>query len=220
VALHVTERRQHSSKVLQGIAAFILISAAIQSHASDWGCKVLMCLANPNGSEAVSECVPPMQQLWAALHKTPPDPFPSCDMAGASYARQGISYYDPCPSGSTALDAGAYAIQATSGVTPVSWSPDLSQNSAQVSAQIVYTGIGSGDGFTPRVSSDAVTPLPSKICVGAQTGTTWTQVTDSDGNTTLQMVAMYDQVAVLSPAGSPRIIDVFIDHQLFRRVRW
>lgn len=178
-----------------------------QAHASDYGCKVLLCLANPAGPTAVSECVPPITQLWKDLAKF--KPFPTCDMSGSSYAQQGTSYYDPCPANTTALSQGVYAIQGS----------QVPQNDwwwAQ--QQTLYTGIGSGDGLQPG-NGDDYQPLPAKVCVGNKVG----QVSYSKGSgDDYQWITadVYDKVVILDPQGSPRIIDVFIDNALYRRVRW
>jgi hypothetical protein len=47
------------------------------AYADDWGCEVLLCLANPGGPEQYSACVPPIEKLWRALRHG--DPFPTCD---------------------------------------------------------------------------------------------------------------------------------------------
>ena len=69
------------------IALTLLASTSIfalgVAHADDWGCQVLLCLANPGGPEQCSECVPPIEKLWSALRHG--DPFPTCDFgAGGS----------------------------------------------------------------------------------------------------------------------------------------
>ena len=46
------------------------------ANADDWGCQVLLCMANPNGATAVAACVPPIERLWNALKHG--DGFPSC----------------------------------------------------------------------------------------------------------------------------------------------
>lgn len=55
--------------------------------ASDWGCKVLLCLSNPAGPEAEPKCVPPIQQLWHTLSHG--GQFPSCSMGSASSGNYG-----------------------------------------------------------------------------------------------------------------------------------
>lgn len=166
------------------------------------GCKVLLCLANPNGPKAAAACVPTINELFDDLAHF--KPFPTCSMAsgpnGKSYAKQNMSYYDPCPTGTTALAQGAYAVLGSQG------QPAL------------YTGIGSGDGMEPG-TGDNYSPLPGKVCVGSKTGSTTVQTGSGDNYATVE-ADIYTSVVVQDPQGSPRIIDVFIDEQLFRRVRW
>jgi hypothetical protein len=61
-----------------------LALASFAAHADDWGCRVVLCLANPAGPTAVAECVPPIERLWSELAKG--HGFPFCDMntSGAS----------------------------------------------------------------------------------------------------------------------------------------
>ena len=66
-------------KLMMLLAIGLLSGNAI---ASDYGGKVLLCLANPNGPEAVSECVPPIEQLYSDLADG--DPFPTCDEMSAN----------------------------------------------------------------------------------------------------------------------------------------
>ncbi|MEX3844301.1 hypothetical protein [Paraburkholderia sp. BR10882] len=75
------------------------------ARADDWGCQVILCLANPGGPEQYGECVPPIERLWAALRHG--DPFPSCDFgaggsrgtsavnvfAGTGYCREDLLYW-------------------------------------------------------------------------------------------------------------------------------
>lgn len=63
-----------------------------------WGCEVLLCLANPNGPRAVSECRPPIDKLFKCLADPKhPCKFPTCPMAGeGNYAAQLTDGFDPC----------------------------------------------------------------------------------------------------------------------------
>lgn len=65
-------------KKIMMILAVCLLSG--NAFASDYGCKVLFCLANPAGPEAVSECVPPIERLYSDLADG--DPFPTCEEMG------------------------------------------------------------------------------------------------------------------------------------------
>lgn len=204
---HIAASRRIISKAL-GVGVVLFAVAAPQAHASDYGCKVLLCLANPNGPKAVSECVPPIEKLFDDLQKG--RSFPTCDMSGNSFAKQGMSYYDPCPDGTTALDQGAYAVQGSTVPKSYWWGS---------TGQTVYTGIGSGDGLSPGWNGDSYTGLSTKVCVGNKVGDTYVSMGSGDSYWTTQ-AGVYDQVALLDPQGSPRIIDVFIENALYRRFRW
>lgn len=176
-----------------------------QAQASDYGCKVLLCLANPNGPMAVAECVPPISQLWDDLAHL--RPFPSCDTAGDSYAKQGYSFYDNCPVGTNALSTGQYAVEGRPGVP---FTPTLQQS--------VYKGIGE-EGDTSMSGWQMTGGMPQKICVGNLLGQTMlTMGSGEDGHS--ESVNIYDHVAALDPQASPRFIDVFVNSTLYRRVRW
>jgi hypothetical protein len=179
------------------------------AHASDYGCKVLLCLSNPNGPKAVAECVPPINQLFHDLRKG--RAFPTCNMAegpgGRSYAKQGFSYYDPCPDGTTALSNGTYAIQGASAPT-----------SRYGYNRSVYPGIGTGDGLTSG-SGDGYSSLRQKVCVGQLVGQTTVTVDTGEGSQYVE-AGVYDSLRLLDAQGSPRIIDIFIDDKMYRRVRW
>lgn len=59
------------------IVLLVLLAESTLANADNtWGCQVLLCMANPNGSEAVAECVPPIEHLWSALANG--DAFPTC----------------------------------------------------------------------------------------------------------------------------------------------
>lgn len=203
--LHASTRRLLGNFL--ALCGFFLAYAPT-AHASDHGCKVLLCLANPNGPKAVSECVPDINQLFHDLAKG--RPFPACEMAsapgnngGPSWAQQGYSYYDPCPEGTRALESGALAVQGNTGTPKHLYNTEAN------------AGIGEGDGLSP--GDDA--GLGQKVCVGNQVGTSY--ISNYDGyRTRSSMVGVYDRVVLLDPAGSPNIIDVFVNNALYRRVRW
>src|SRR5690606_14069569 len=96
---HFSHARKRRNGVKRLAIALFLASVGTSANASDYGCTVLLCLSNPAGPKAVSECVPPIDRLFRDLRKG--RSFPSCDMAtgpgGRSYARQVYDPYDPCP---------------------------------------------------------------------------------------------------------------------------
>ena len=176
------------------------------AHADDWGCEVLLCLSNPAGPMAVSQCVPPIKRLYAAIFKPKPDPFPTCAMATSadgsrSYANvEYNNYYDACPAGTTALPSGSNAVQGT-----------LTQAFSSFSM-----GIGDGAGLSP--SPDA--PLGKKVCVGNAVGTVGITVVGSnaDDRVTYQ-VGVYDRVAFIDPSLNGFAIKVYMNNNLYRTIR-
>lgn len=60
------------------------------------GCEGLLCLANPNGWKSVSECHPPVKEIFRRLRKR--KPMPRCPQADESQNRIDFVYnpYDPC----------------------------------------------------------------------------------------------------------------------------
>ena len=184
---------------------------ALSSHvasADQWGCEVLLCLSNPAGPTAVKECEPPIHRLWDHLRDG--HEFPSCDMSkdgkSSAYAKLGFNFFDPCPPGMRALARGERAVQATmGGGMRAAW------KSANVSEVVTGIGDGEGDSFSDRY----VKPMPL-VCVGNAVGTT---SVSPDGRSWFR-VSVYDRVLALRPQVSPRIIDVYINDALFRRVRW
>lgn len=191
------------------VPALVALLASPVAQASDYGCKVLLCLANPNGPRAVSECRPPIDKLFHDLARG--RSFPTCDLAsapgqngGRSWAQQTTNWYDPCPAGTTALASGSYAIQgATVPTRPGANTP-------------VFLGIGEGNGGWSQDDQ-----YPQKTCVGTRVGTTRVYINNGqDEGMTVQSAAVYDRVVQLDNARSPRAIDVYVDSQLYRRVRW
>ena len=180
------------------IAASATLAASCCAQASDYGCKVLLCLANPAGPMVVSACVPPISQLWRDLARVPPRPFPTCDEARPAIAVQNETWYDPCPEGTSALEEGVYGAR-------------------QVDLTSVYLGIGEGDSLRP--SGIDAPALGSKVCVGRPVGQVSIQVGYGENATSL-LANVYDRLALLDPATSPRVVDVFLNNALYRRVRW
>jgi hypothetical protein len=72
-----------------------LISTA-SARADDWGCQVILCLANPGGPTQYAECRPPIQKLWRELAKG--HSFPTCSGVGFQSSRPGYEPYY-CDSG-------------------------------------------------------------------------------------------------------------------------
>ncbi|WP_285295577.1 hypothetical protein [Aureimonas altamirensis] len=69
---------------------------------ADWACEVALCISNPAGPMAVSECVPPITQLYDHLAKG--RSFPLCQSADGyvNFTRYGVDRWEECPDGSRA----------------------------------------------------------------------------------------------------------------------
>ena len=77
-------------------AGFIGLSAGA-ARADDWGCTVLLCLANPGGPTQYAACVPPVTRLWSHLKRG--GAFPTCSGAESSASPIGYDPYEPCQDG-------------------------------------------------------------------------------------------------------------------------
>ncbi|WP_052135604.1 hypothetical protein [Collimonas arenae] len=105
--------------MIKKILAVLLLVGATgvtgAAQASEYGCTVLLCLANPNGPTAAPYCVSFINRLYDDL--THGRPFPSCDMSdkndnGANYAQMVNDPYDPCPDPLQAAPQGINVVQA------------------------------------------------------------------------------------------------------------
>ena len=100
--VHVLGRRF----VLIFMCVLVLMTGQAKSaQASEWGCQVMLCLANPGGPTQYAQCRAPIEKLWSALRRG--DPFPTCDFgagsslgaaafntfASAGYCREDLLYW-------------------------------------------------------------------------------------------------------------------------------
>lgn len=191
---------------LLAAASAPFLFGAVPAHAYDYGCTVLLCLANPAGPQAVADCVQPINQLWNDLLHL--HPFPTCVMGSAgsgTYAQQNYSWYDDCPTGTTELPFGQQAIE----MNPQAYQFQMGWGYGQQSSSTIYSGlnyqnIGWGNGGGP------------KACVSGLLGTAYVQT----GHNQYANVNAYTQIIPLPMYASPNIIDVYISGSLSRRVRW
>jgi hypothetical protein len=183
-----------------------LIFAPVLSQASEYGCKVLLCLSNPNGPTSVAACVPPITQLYDDLRRG--RGFPVCEFEqerkSGTYTQPVTTYFDACPSNTVALANGSYALT------------EKLNSDLRTPAQM-YKGIGEGNDLAPYQGSSA--SLPNKICVGKKIGSTSITLNDGEVSNTYP-ASIYDRVISLPAQASPRVIDVYVNHQLVRQVRW
>jgi hypothetical protein len=191
------------------LTALFILGAAMSAHASDYGCKVLLCLANPasnGGAKGVVQCEQPINQLYHDLGKG--RPFPTCDLAdgndGSSYARQVHDPYDPCPAPLQAAARGSYVVQG--------------QRKADGNGLGWWGGNGSfeltGQPHVSEMQNGYRYGAGAQACVGKSVGSYTVGTYDS-----AYTVNVFDKVA-WQEARNPRAIDVFIDNAWQQRVRW
>jgi hypothetical protein len=183
----------------------LLASTGTAGYASEYGCKVLLCLSNPasnGGPKGVAECVAPINQLYHDFARG--RPFPSCDLSdgndGASYAVRVFDPYDPCPASLHPAPAGTYVVQGRAG-----------GNAAQA-AVLGYVLSGRPQVSQPQSEFGGATG--PRACVGRQVGAYQMGGYD-DGYT----VSVFDQVVWQQPQ-SPNAIDVYVDRTWQQRIHW
>lgn len=86
-------------KLAKWLAVATIGLCPMLGHADDWPCEVILCLSNPAGATAVSQCVPPITKLWRELAKG--HAFPTCAMntseANGNSARNDWANPSNCP---------------------------------------------------------------------------------------------------------------------------
>lgn len=80
-------------------AAIATVAAPGLANADNWACEVALCISNPAGPMAVSECVPPITKLYHHLERG--GSFPLCQSADGhvNFTRYGLEWQEDCPEG-------------------------------------------------------------------------------------------------------------------------
>ncbi len=209
----------------------VLVSPA---HASDHGCRVMLCLSNPNGPMAERECIPDIQRLKIDLALK--RPFPTCEEAAPSTMQPDMRAYDRCRDGTTPLSSGTKAISMSeadyavlmrsatqSGITidRVSFAIQANVPVVELPQGIrVERGIGEG---SPNSGPEG----PNKICVANALGSVAIATgvasshSESESNPLpeYEMIEVYRNMSTIGPAAGPFVVDVYIDGKLYRSVR-
>ena len=94
-------KRGLSALSVLGVMLTPSVSHAFQDENS--GCRILLCLANPNGPMSVSECKPDIKDFYRAISKG--RPYPSCSgnskKGDPSHFELAHDNYALCPAGTT-----------------------------------------------------------------------------------------------------------------------
>lgn len=184
---------------------------SLGAHADEWGCKVLLCMADPRGPRTEAECNPPIDRLEAHLRHG--GSWPTCDEAkgqqqGDSWVQPVWDPYDPCPAGTRAAQRGAYVVQGTrvQGM-PARWAGWASARDWTLSSE-------------PAPSEATAPGSGERACVGTRLGEFWVGNQDSEGSQDQgYTVAVFDRV-VWQARKNPRAADVYINGQWYERTRW
>ena len=224
------------------VANVLCLSGASAKAEDLWGCEVLLCLANPAGPMAAPYCVPPITKLFQALFKFPPDPFPKCNMAGAGNFAQHdpADVFEPCPTGTTALQAGALGMTSSAltaaqsqnpyrslltmpsnlGIdsdtgsfvsAPIATASNTADGSVSEAGSAYAIFAGIGDGNQMRFGGQ------SKVCVGPQTSTVNVLRSTRSRSSTVSPVGVYARVVLVQP-NMRGAFNVTIDNKSFARV--
>lgn len=171
------------------------------TQASEYGCRVLLCLANPasnGGPRGIAECRSTIDRLFDDLSHG--RPFPSCDLSdgndGNSYARQVFDYYDPCPSGTSPAPAGM-------------WVAEKSNSAPQAGGRW-------GFGYSSKALPSFENGRGPRACVSQFDSSYYFRQSRFDDAI---KVNVYRKVIWQNPQ-SPRAIDVYVNHAFYQRIRW
>ncbi|MCD8339477.1 MAG: hypothetical protein LUC43_04665 [Burkholderiales bacterium] len=196
-------------------------SACAEEHEltsdEEWGCQVLLCMANPNGPKAVSECVPPITKLYSCLYRIKnPCSFPTCPMAGdGNYAKPLSDTYDPCTLQDMEDAPAGWIMQGNL--------TDTSKFSVKGHQYHLKAG-GSSYNYAGTASDGSGNS--SKACVRNLQGTALEpyqcQIDSGESSywtTCYRQVKVYEEVTWQQQQSS-RAVDVFIEGNLWTRIHW
>lgn len=210
------------------VMASCLALVASSATASEYGCQVLLCLANPGGPTEFTECRPPIERLWRDLERG--RDFPECDEGKPAVAQRGYSDVDPCPEGMTSLPAGQQATLArrtspdssieptVTEATPTSIVPVIEPyrfRGREADAGRIYAGTEESGPEAAYRGGDAAPT--ARVCVGQRVA--WSSQ-GQGGDSGESPIGVYDAITLMDRHPSPRYIDVFIGDTLYRRVRY
>lgn len=227
-------------------ALILLAGLNPPAKADDYGCQVMLCMANPKGPRAEPTCRPPIDRLIRERALRRPPAWPTCDEAKPSTMAFSYKPYDPCPAGTTALPAGQRATM----FDPTTWaslvngtyryqtevdngggtagSPgsivpgqlynvNFQQPFSQSGTTPSREGIGEGDSDDYRDGGFA------KVCVAKQLGTVQFNVGilgDDTGRRTQITSIVYESVTLMGKSATPRVADIYIDGKLYMSTRF
>jgi hypothetical protein len=197
----------------------VMLAGLNAAQADDWGCQVLLCLANPGGPTQYAACVPPITRLWDALSHG--GAFPTCAMAsggagGASYAQQLYTHYDHCPVGTNNMPQGISAVRQSDLTASQRWGSRFTLGTMySIPMSSIYSYGYNSDGMGMNSYEDG------KYCVANHQGeaTVCPDMTNCAEGGAMN-VTVYGTLIAQQPHPSGNAIDVYIDNTWHNRVFW
>jgi len=196
------------------------VTCASAVSASDHGCRVLMCISNPAGPTAVSECVPTIDKLKSDMAK-PGFSFPKCEEAesGGSRAVPSSSRYELCPDGFVELPRGVVALKDADykkAVNPPKYITAKLHGERSGFLEWNYSMyfISKGDDGD---NTDYI------ICGKGGSGSIdiAKSYTDREGDIrhrVYENAVIYEEIALAKAIRASMVVDVYIDNKLYQRI--
>lgn len=187
-----------------------------------WGCELLLCLANPNGWNSVSECRPPVEKYFECSTKRHnPCSMPGCPQSGeGNYAVRNDGKYDPCKLlGEGYEDAPrGYLLQGI--LSSGDFTKSGNRYYAKKRSKYNYDGeheVCDSDGTCSTVSSEACVKPADYQGIAYERYSC--RDSDGDTRTCYRQVRVYSEVSWQN-AKPPRAIDIYIEGKLYNRVHY
>lgn len=198
------------TKLIRTLGILLLLSVSALSWAGykdgESGCRLVLCLANPNGPMSAVECIQDVQELYHQWEKG--NPAPPCQEAkdlGTYYTRRN-DHYQLCPAGTT--DSRNLNLTNTYIVD---------QNTRIKSAPLHQYLNNPASAESGRNSKDD--EATALACVGGEHRTKTFCRSGSGDDCDWVTVHIYQNVAWRPYKASPHVADVYIDNKIFHRAR-
>jgi|WetSurMetagenome_2_1015567.scaffolds.fasta_scaffold01805_12 hypothetical protein len=206
------------AKVVAALIVMISIVAGVSvSGASDYGCRVLLCMSNPAGPKAVSECVPTINRLLSDMAKGGFH-WPPCEEAesGGSRAVQTNERHEPCPNGYVELPGGAIALTDADyqkAINPATWvnhdETKYLKWTYPIYSSMDENGYGMRNDYVLCGKGGSKNIDIAKTYERRDGGVTYK---------TYENAIVYDKIALAKTIHAENVIDVYIDGKLYKRV--
>lgn len=215
----IQQKRRPWGCVLVFASAVLGIASPARAD-DDYGCRVVICLANPasnGGPRAPETCAPAIDRLFDDLRHG--RGFPQCSGSGMT-VRQDNTPYDPCPAGTTAAAAGTWVVQGSRRASSSYW---------PTASDFVLNGVP-----RPSISAttDGIAGYGPLACVGGQVGSydVYGDPSSPDGFSGWRnggdgsygdpvTITVYSQIIWQQPQ-SPNAIDVYSNGQFQIRIHY